>query len=770
VVSAFRELTDVNGTLFFRDVYGFRLYKCDGTTATKIDVPVVFPSQLTNVDGTLFFEGGSKADQLDYELWKYDGTSLSKIDVVPGPEASRPLDLTPVGATLYFTALEGSGRELWKYDEGGLTKIDVNTTGSSDPEHLAAVGGGLYFEAYNGERRELWRYTKRGLSEINVNSLDVGSEPHNITDFGGAALLAAFDPSIGVELWRVTPEVSAGGPYRINEGSQLQLDASENSVPGPGDGLSFRWDVDGDGDFDEQVTGESPTLTWADLVALGIDDGPDTRTVTVEVSGEGQMGTGTSTLTIANVAPVITGWNLQPSPTVLGEDIRLTGVFADPGLADTHTCIVDWGDGTAPQPATVQQADGSGAFEATHTYAEPGGFNVTVTLVDDDGDSDATTGKAYVRGAAVHDGVLHVVGTDQRDVVRLNVLESNLTVWAGFLSPRFQLFPASAVGRMKVYVLGGGDLVVVEGNLEIPIVIDGGSGDDLLQGAGGGDTLLGRTGNDQLYGYQGDDRLYGGAGDDLLSGGDGMDRLRGHGGNDTLLGGAGRDYLYGSIGDDLLDGGDGGDRLFGQNGSDALLGGANNDLLAGGSGDDYLDGGENNDKLRGDQDNDLLIGGDGIDALYGGPGMDMLSGGAQDDRLFGGDGTDVLEAGSGNDLISGNSHQDVLIGGLGGDTLYGRNHDDILIGGATRYDANAQALLAILAEWTQPTPIDDRISNLQNGGGANGPYVLDRYSLASPGGTVYDDAEEDELRGGADGDWFLGFASDLVHDQGPHDR
>ena len=33
----------------------------------------------------------------------------------------------------------------------------------------------------------------------------------------------------------------------------------------------------------DAVTGVSPTLTRAELVALGINDGPDTRTVTVEV-------------------------------------------------------------------------------------------------------------------------------------------------------------------------------------------------------------------------------------------------------------------------------------------------------------------------------------------------------------------------------------------------------------------------------------------------------------------------------------------------------
>ena len=66
----------------------------------------------------------------------------------------------------------------------------------------------------------------------------------------------------------------------------------------------------------------------------------------------------------------------------------------------------------------------------------------------------------------------------------------------------------------------------------------------------------------------------------------------------------------------------------------------------------------------------------------------------------------------------------MLIGGLGRDSFYGRSGDDILIGGTTDHDANEEALLAILAEWEQQTPIDDRIANLTNGGGANGLYLL----------------------------------------------
>ena len=81
-----------------------------------------------------------------------------------------------------------------------------------------------------------------------------------------------------------TSDADAGGPYEIDEGQSLTLDASGSTASA---GAAYQWDVDGDGDFDESVTGVNPTIPWSQLVGLGIDDGPDRRTVTVQVSEGG---------------------------------------------------------------------------------------------------------------------------------------------------------------------------------------------------------------------------------------------------------------------------------------------------------------------------------------------------------------------------------------------------------------------------------------------------------------------------------------------------
>ncbi len=60
------------------------------------------------------------------------------------------------------------------------------------------------------------------------------------------------------------------------------------------------------------------------------------------------------------------------------------GAFTDVGTRDTHTAVVDWGDGSAPEVVTINQSNGSGTLNGSHIYADNGEYNVTVKLLDDD--------------------------------------------------------------------------------------------------------------------------------------------------------------------------------------------------------------------------------------------------------------------------------------------------------------------------------------------------------------------------------------------------
>ena len=173
------------------------------------------------------------------------------------------------------------------------------------------------------------------------------------------------------------PTVSVGGPYTINEGDSLTLNSFPTDDP-DGDPLTYSWDINGDGVFGD-ATGANPTLSWAQLQALGIVNGPSSFNVNLRVDdGQGHVVTSAATsLTVLNVAPIVSAGDDQ---YVAEEDlVTLTGSFTDPGTADTHT--LNW-HVDADNGQVI--ADGSGS---TFSFVpdDNGTYVVTFNVTDSDG-------------------------------------------------------------------------------------------------------------------------------------------------------------------------------------------------------------------------------------------------------------------------------------------------------------------------------------------------------------------------------------------------
>jgi ELWxxDGT repeat protein len=67
------------------------------------------PSQLCNVNGTLFFVSNDGVN--GPELWKTDGTAAGTVmvkDIYPGMGGRGPSNLTNVNGTLFFSANDGA--------------------------------------------------------------------------------------------------------------------------------------------------------------------------------------------------------------------------------------------------------------------------------------------------------------------------------------------------------------------------------------------------------------------------------------------------------------------------------------------------------------------------------------------------------------------------------------------------------------------------------------------------------------------------------------
>src|SRR5690606_5722791 len=129
---------------------------------------------------------------------------------------------------------------------------------------------------------------------------------------------------------------------------------------------------------------------------------------------------------VKNVAPVLTAFHAGASSDDKareGELITATGSFTDIGTLDTHTAVIDWGDGTT-SAAVVSELGGAGTFTGTHTYQFGGIYNVKVILTDDDTAQVVSVDTVFITGAGLHDVdgklVLQVVGTNEADQVTIN--------------------------------------------------------------------------------------------------------------------------------------------------------------------------------------------------------------------------------------------------------------------------------------------------------------------------------------------------------------
>jgi LysM repeat protein len=87
------------------------------------------------------------------------------------------------------------------------------------------------------------------------------------------------------------------------------------------------------------------------------------------------------------------------------------------------------------------------------------------------------------------------------------------------------VYSAEEAKNITIRTNGGNDNVSVDPNVQIPVTIEGGDGNDTIQGG---------AGLDHIDGGAGDDVIRGGKGNDTIETGSGNDTVRGEGGDDTV--------------------------------------------------------------------------------------------------------------------------------------------------------------------------------------------------------------------------------------------
>ena len=116
----------------------------------------------------------------------------------------------------------------------------------------------------------------------------------------------------------------------------------------------------------------------------------DDGTFQVEVSvidDEGATATTRFQVTVANLPPdVLTAGDLTGEE---GQPLDFLGTFSDPGVLDTHTAEIQWGDGTS-SIGQISTGDGQAVVSGSHAYADNGNYTIVVQVTDN-GNATSTT-------------------------------------------------------------------------------------------------------------------------------------------------------------------------------------------------------------------------------------------------------------------------------------------------------------------------------------------------------------------------------------------
>ncbi len=200
---------------------------------------------------------------------------------------------------------------------------------------------------------------------------------------GGAGGNYGYCPTTTTTTPNAPPVVTAAADQTSDEGENKSFNLgsfSDANGNGPWE-VRVTW---GDGSLPETFVQTAPgalpprSHTYA-------EDGTYTVIVRVE-DAVGASDSDTFQVTVGNLPPSCGPIVAPLAPVPVGNLVTATAPFSDPGIEDTHTASMAWGDGTS-SAATVVETNGSGTATANHTYTSAGVYTLTLTVTDDEGAS-----------------------------------------------------------------------------------------------------------------------------------------------------------------------------------------------------------------------------------------------------------------------------------------------------------------------------------------------------------------------------------------------
>jgi hypothetical protein len=291
----------------------------------------------------------------------------------PDPELDALM--TANGAFLYQN--QGGPTDFAISNFGGYSQPSLLAYNPGNGNHIVAGGrdSGVFFSSDGGQN---WGLLTDPLNPGGSGLAHLPRPFHAYFDNNTANEVNLYVGTEGRGVWRFVihlPTANAGGPYVTNEGTDVVLNGSGSDPDGAA--LSFAWDLDNDGQFDDAFTA-NPTF---DQVG---QDG--VYPIALKVSAGGAYDIDATTVTVNNVTPTVT--LNQTGPVDEGDPITVIGVISDPGWLDILTATIDWGDGSPVTPISGvlenNRPDATLTFTVAHVFGDNGTFNATICGSDDD--------------------------------------------------------------------------------------------------------------------------------------------------------------------------------------------------------------------------------------------------------------------------------------------------------------------------------------------------------------------------------------------------
>ncbi|MBD2254823.1 tandem-95 repeat protein [Nostoc parmelioides] len=227
------DLTNINGTLYFiasNNSYSYerKLWKIDNDTGYAVQVTDLLNiSNLINDSNKTYFIRNK--DNGGFELWQLDIATENAIQIVESNFGSFISSiLLNANGKIYFTAYDSNnGYELWQLDittDNAVLVQDINT-GSKlyYPRDFTNIDGTIYFVANSGSNGyELWKIDNSGNAVL-VKDINPGSEssnPRNLIKVNDTIYFVADNGINGYELWKIDNSGNAVLIKDINSGSE----------------------------------------------------------------------------------------------------------------------------------------------------------------------------------------------------------------------------------------------------------------------------------------------------------------------------------------------------------------------------------------------------------------------------------------------------------------------------------------------------------------------------------------------------------------------